>query len=143
MPAPTTAVPEPRGPQWTALAMAAARPDRAGDCATAWMALSELFRDAELGPADWDAVAQALRAAGLSRAEACAILDREVAPAFVPNLLSPAGAWAGWTKAAACELVGAHLARGPIHRRAAVSAARALRPLYAADWDEVAARLPP
>jgi hypothetical protein len=62
-----------------------------------WHALSDLFVDTELQPRDYRAIADALRNSGYSAAEFRAILEDEVTPAFMPNLLSVAGEWEGWS----------------------------------------------
>lgn len=63
-----------------------------------WQALSELFLDTELQPYDHRQIAAQLRESGYSPDELRAILMNEVAPAFVPNLLSVAGEWTSWSE---------------------------------------------
>lgn len=106
-----------------------------------WAALSELFWDNEVQAGDHDRIAAAIRAAGVDAAQAEAILVREVAPVFVPNLLSVAGEWTGWSKADVRDAVTAHLRRGPVRRRLAAAWARAGRGLYWNDWVAVSERL--
>ncbi len=64
-----------------------------------WIALSELFRDTELQPFDFDHIAATLREAGLDGAAAERVLLEEVAPAFGVNLFATAGNWQGWPDA--------------------------------------------
>jgi hypothetical protein len=61
-----------------------------------WHALSDLFLDTQLQPVDHERIANVLCRSGYSVEELRAILDEEVAPAFVFNLLDIAGEWAGW-----------------------------------------------
>jgi hypothetical protein len=61
-----------------------------------WIALSEVFLDTRLDALDYRFMASAIRAAGLSPAEARAIFYEDVAPAFAGNLRLVAGQWAGW-----------------------------------------------
>ena len=71
----------------------------------AWHALSDLFLDTELQPTGYRHIARVLGSSGYSPAELRAILDEEVAPVFVSNLLSVAGEWAGWGEEDVCELM--------------------------------------
>ena len=61
-----------------------------------WCALAELFLDTETQAADYHAIARAAREGGFSAAEVCDILEREVFPAFVFNLMDIAGEWAAF-----------------------------------------------
>jgi hypothetical protein len=61
-----------------------------------WHALSDLFLDTELQPADYERIAAALRRSGYSTGELRTILDEEVLPAFAFNLLAIAGEWVPW-----------------------------------------------
>ena len=63
-----------------------------------WHALSELFLDSELQPADYARVAGQLRSSRYTTEEIRRILEDEVAPAFGSNLLSVAGEWAPWSE---------------------------------------------
>ena len=63
-----------------------------------WHALSELYLDTELQPSDYRGIAQRLRRSGYSVPELRQILEDEVGPAFVFNLLEVAGEWAPWTE---------------------------------------------
>jgi hypothetical protein len=61
-----------------------------------WYALSELFLDTELQPEDYRRIAGCLSLSGFERTELQAILENEVAPAFVFNRLDVAGEWCSW-----------------------------------------------
>ena len=61
-----------------------------------WHALSELFLDTELQPLDYEHIARRISRSGFTPGELRAILEKEVAPAFVVNLLSVAGEWVPW-----------------------------------------------
>jgi hypothetical protein len=61
-----------------------------------WTALSELWLDTELDPADIQRIADAVIESGYSEAELNAIYLYEVAPVVSANLLSVAGEWAGF-----------------------------------------------
>lgn len=56
-----------------------------------WLALSELFLDAELLPTDIRRIAWLLDTSSYDRGALERILIEEVMPAFAPNLLSVAG----------------------------------------------------
>lgn len=79
----------------------------------AWCALSDLFLDTELQPADVDRITDTLRTTGYTLPELRVILRQEVIPAFGPNLLSVAGEWAGWDEAEIREIVVRRLRRRP------------------------------
>jgi hypothetical protein len=64
----------------------------------AWHALADLFLDTQLPPDVYGRIAAALRATGYSSNELRSILETEVAPAFLFNLLDVAGEWAPWTQ---------------------------------------------
>jgi len=70
-----------------------------------WRALSELFLDTELQPADHQRIAELIRQAGYNVSEAEAILRNEVAPVLFTNMLSMAGEWVPWSEDFVCELV--------------------------------------
>lgn len=63
-----------------------------------WHALSDVFLDTELQPCDYKWIAGVLKGSGYSPAELRAILQDEVAPAFITNLLSVAGEWTSWSE---------------------------------------------
>jgi hypothetical protein len=106
-----------------------------------WCALSELFLDTELQPADFDRVAAVLARAGVSADEARGILENEVAPVFIPNTLSVAGEWAGWREDFVRERIVAHLRSGSGRRAWSALQARVHMDLYESAWAEVADRL--
>ena len=70
-----------------------------------WHALSDLFLDTEPQPDDYRRIAGCLRASGFERKELRAILDEEVAPAFLFNLLDIAGEWCPWSAEEVREIV--------------------------------------
>jgi hypothetical protein len=106
-----------------------------------WCALAELFLDTELQPADFARIAAVISGARLSAKEAEKILENEVAPAFLPNALSVAGEWAGWSVEFVKERVLAHLCAGALHGAIAGFRARRHRTLYISAWKGVASRL--
>jgi hypothetical protein len=61
-----------------------------------WHALSDLFLDTELQAEDYRRIGAALRASGFGREALRTILEDEVAPAFMFNLLDLAGEWLSW-----------------------------------------------
>jgi hypothetical protein len=61
-----------------------------------WVALSELFPDTELGPEDYQRIAQVLSVSGYSETELEQILCRELGPVLFFNLLIVAEEWAGF-----------------------------------------------
>jgi hypothetical protein len=106
-----------------------------------WVALSELFLDTKLGPADWDRIAATIRETGFSPAQAQACLDSEVAPVFSQNMLATAGGWAGWSDEFVRQAITSYLRHPPPRRWLARRAARAVRAIYAEDWAQVKRRL--
>lgn len=64
-----------------------------------WQSLADLFLDTELEAEDHERIATTLRSSGYPPGELRAILEEEVAPAFLFNLLDVAGEWAGWSEA--------------------------------------------
>ncbi len=58
-----------------------------------WEAVSELFLDTELQEQDFTRIAHVMVASGYSDQELEWVLDCEVLPVCLPNLLSPAGEW--------------------------------------------------
>lgn len=115
-----------------------------------WQALSDLFLDTELQPYNHRHIADAIRRAGYSVAEAEAILRDEVAPVLFTNLLSVAGEWAPWSDAYVRKVVLEGLSRS---RRKAKSWARFVWPrkflaerrmaMVRHDWDKVKSLLSP
>ena len=63
-----------------------------------WEAFSEFFLDTELDEAVYEHVARVVRASGVTRLEAEAVLWNEVFPVLHRNLQSVAGEWAGWSR---------------------------------------------
>ncbi len=61
-----------------------------------WVACSALCLDTELGAPDFQRIARVCAASPYSAADLDRIMSAEVWPAFGINLLSVAGAWAGW-----------------------------------------------
>lgn len=61
-----------------------------------WHAFADLFLDTETQPDDYARMGRVLRDAPFSSDELRDILLDEVAPAFVNNLIDPAGIWSGW-----------------------------------------------
>jgi hypothetical protein len=106
-----------------------------------WCALSELFLDTELQPADFDRVAAAVVGAGVSADEARETLEKEVAPVFIANALSVAGEWAGWPEDFVRERIVAHLRSSAARRAWNALQARAHKEVYESAWAEVAYRL--
>jgi hypothetical protein len=70
-----------------------------------WHAFSELFLDTELQPDDYSRIVDRLRSSGFERAELQRILEEEVAPAFIFNLLDVAGEWCSWSAEQVREIV--------------------------------------
>ena len=62
----------------------------------AWLALSDLFLDTELGELERDGLARVLAALGYTPEELRAILRDEVYPVCAPNLLAVTGNWSGF-----------------------------------------------
>ena len=104
-----------------------------------WTALSDLFLDTELDERSYDHIAQVIRAAGLTGAQAHLILETEVAPAFYVNFA--AGEWAGWPEASVRTEVLRYLNGGWFRRGCARLGARISRAMYWDAWSEVARRL--
>jgi hypothetical protein len=61
-----------------------------------WVAMTEFFLDTELTDVTVSYIAKTCAASPYSVPELQRILFTEVWPAFLPNLLSVAGEWAGW-----------------------------------------------
>lgn len=65
-----------------------------------WLALSELYLDTELQPADFRRIRAVFDQSGYSAQEIRRIDYEEVGPILYGNLLSAAGEWAGFDEAA-------------------------------------------
>jgi hypothetical protein len=63
-----------------------------------WLAMSEFFLDTELTEVTISYIARICAASPYSMGELERIMFIEVYPAFVSNLLSVAGEWAGWSE---------------------------------------------
>jgi hypothetical protein len=63
-----------------------------------WHALSDTFLDTQLRPLDYRWIAGILKKSGYTQAQLRTIFEEEVGPAFIVNLLSVAGEWAGWSE---------------------------------------------
>ncbi len=61
-----------------------------------WCALAELFLDTEIQPSAYRAIARTARDGGFSATEVRGILEHEVFPAFIFNLMVIAGEWAAF-----------------------------------------------
>jgi hypothetical protein len=61
-----------------------------------WNALVAFFLDTDLQEEDFQYIARICAASPYSLTELEHIMFTEVWPAFLPNLLAPAGEWAGW-----------------------------------------------
>ncbi|MCB1920525.1 MAG: hypothetical protein KDJ28_11170 [Candidatus Competibacteraceae bacterium] len=77
-----------------------------------WVALSALFLDTELTPADGARIAQVMTDSGLSLPELRAVYAREVAPVVSANLRMTAGVWSGFDEAWLCTQIVRHLQKG-------------------------------
>lgn len=64
-----------------------------------WVAMTEFFLDTELTLVTLSHIAATCAASPYSIRELERIMFTEVWPAFLPNLLSVAGEWAGWEEA--------------------------------------------
>lgn len=76
-----------------------------------WIALSELFLDTELTPADLTRIAQVMTDSGLSLRELREVYAREVAPVVSGNLCTVAGVWSGFEEAWLVAQIVRHLRR--------------------------------
>ena len=102
-----------------------------------WLALTEVFLDTELQPMDYRWIAAELSASGYSPEELCGIFHREVAPAFLPNLMSVAGEWEPWSEAEVREIMLDYLEAG-FARRAYGGARRWLfRGMLEEEWAKI------
>ena len=78
----------------------------------AWTALSALFIDNEVGPAEHEQAAGELARAGFNALEAEQILREQVAPVFVANLWTVAGEWQPWSEDDVARIMASQLPRG-------------------------------
>lgn len=114
-----------------------------------WQALSEVFLDTELQPDDHARIAAILGSSTFSPAELQSIFEREVAPAFLPNLLSVAGEWTPWSRDEVRAIMLASLHPAGIAPVAWIKKAlrRCIVTLHrrhlAAEWRKIAAGLTP
>ena len=84
-----------------------------------WLAFSEFWLDTELGADDLERLASAIEQSGFSIGELRRIHLEEVAPVLYPNLLSPAGEWAGFDEECLYAAITQNIDRtGPIRRLA-------------------------
>ena len=74
-----------------------------------WVALSALFLDTELTPADGARIAQVMADSGLSLRELRAVYAREVAPVVSANLRMTARVWSSFDAAWLCAQIVRHL----------------------------------
>jgi hypothetical protein len=81
-----------------------------------WCALAELFLDTEMQDHDYQAIARAALAGSFSADQVRDIFEREVFPAFAVNLMSVAGAWAGFRPDFVRERILETLVRPPARR---------------------------
>lgn len=114
-----------------------------------WHALSDIFLDTELQPIDHAHIADVLRSSPFSREELQSILEREVAPAFVFNLLSVAGEWTSWSSDEVRAIMlrslgppGAHPLRLWMKRTLNRRIAAIHKGHVLAEWGRIAALLP-
>lgn len=70
-----------------------------------WCALAELFLDTEIQASGYHAIARVAHAGGFSAVEVRDILEHEVFPAFIFNLMVIAGEWAAFHPNDVRELV--------------------------------------
>ena len=106
-----------------------------------WHALSDVFLDTELQPHDYQWIASILEGSGYSQAELRAILEDEVAPAFVGNLFSVAGEWTSWSKREVRQIMLRSLRRGfpPLRWMKKRLAQR----IVAEEWQKIASAMAP
>ncbi|MBC8731289.1 hypothetical protein [Paraburkholderia sp. UCT2] len=120
------------------------KPDEVERRLPVWVALSELFLDAEFDEIACRYVAERLRCSGFGLQELEDILRDEVAPAFLPNLLV-AGEWSGWSPEAVRDIVLSHLEKQSNRPRLPVILRRRWRQWtmepVARDWEKVKATL--
>jgi hypothetical protein len=93
-----------------------------------WVALSALFLDTELTPADGARIAQVMADSGLSLRELRAVYVREVAPVVSANLRMTAGVWSGFDEAWLVAQIVRHLRKGSWWTRFMPEWARARAP---------------
>ncbi|MEP7219544.1 MAG: hypothetical protein ABI876_11545 [Bacteroidota bacterium] len=70
-----------------------------------WIALSELWLDTELDAGDLERIAHVMADSALTIEELRHVYLVEVAPVVSPNLLSPAGEWAGFDEEWLCSSI--------------------------------------
>ena len=70
-----------------------------------WIALSELWLDTELMPADLEDIARIMADSDLTIKELREVYLVEVAPVVSPNLLTVAGEWAGFDEEWLCSQI--------------------------------------
>ena len=109
-----------------------------------WVALSGLFLDTEPDAADFERMAHAVRASGLSPAEIDTVLWDELFPVLAPNLLSVAGQWGYFDEEWLRTRITAYLEQPRQHSRKLprIHPLRAVHTQIAADWKAIAAHLP-
>lgn len=76
-----------------------------------WLALSDLFLDTELQEDELRFIARTLAESPYTLSEIESILDREVYPVCIPNMLCVAGEWAGFDPEALESAILRHMAR--------------------------------
>lgn len=99
-----------------------------------WHALSDLFLDTELQPADYRHIAKRISGRGFTPEQLRAILADEVAPALAHNLFAIAGEWAGWPEDHVRQVVIQTLRDGPSW----LLPTRAVQAYVAQEWAKVA-----
>ncbi len=103
-----------------------------------WEALSELFLDNELQPADHERIAQALAATDYSVEEIEVILIAEVCPVCRWNMISVAGEWAGFDRDWLREKISPRLGKRPLLWRLFIYRHRWM---YGRHWNKIKTRL--
>jgi hypothetical protein len=82
-----------------------------------WAALSELWLDTELTAEDLEHIARVMADSGLSLEELRHVHLDEVAPVVSINLLSVAGAWAGFDEEWLCSRIVRNLRERPLRTK--------------------------
>lgn len=103
-----------------------------------WTALGELFLDTELTATDLQAIAKVLEQSPYDVTEVEHILRREVAPAFIGNLMAVAGQWVPWTEDEVREIMNRSLDQGLPGRFFARIRARLHGKMITRDWRHIA-----
>lgn len=108
-----------------------------------WCALSDLFLDTEMQDYHYQAIGLAARAGGFSADQVRNILEREVFPALVFNLMSVAGEWAGFQSEFVRERILETLARPPLKRflSGGLGTGGLKKRVMAEDWPRVRAAI--